>query len=428
MAEPEDAEVLIIGAGPVGLLAALRLAELGVRVKIIDEEWRTAAHSYACALHPRSLQLLDRLGLGPATLDPGHRVETVALYEGPARRAEVRLGALPVEFPYVLVLPQSELEGLLEQTLRQRWGVKVLWNHRLSDLRADANSVVVTIDKLGGTAKGHIVPRWDLVVKRRYESRVAFVIGADGHESWVRQHLGIGLASAGAAEVYAVHEFESDHSLGHELRVALAPRSINVLWPLPEGRCRWSCQLAGGIGFEGFPAKGRSPVRLYDEAIDRATRESVARLVRDRAPWFTAPIGELHWSSEVQFERQMAREFGRGRCWLVGDAAHQTGPAGVQSLNVGLREADDLAGRLTTILRDEKARGLLETYDQERRREWRALLGLAGPLRPRTEASAWVAAHGTTILSCLPASGAELVRLLDQLGLALAEEGTGASD
>jgi 2-polyprenyl-6-methoxyphenol hydroxylase-like FAD-dependent oxidoreductase len=82
-------EVLVVGAGPVGLCTALLLAEAGLETVIIDREQRTAARSYACALHPASLELLDRLGVTPALLDLGRRIPKVGFYEGTARRAEL---------------------------------------------------------------------------------------------------------------------------------------------------------------------------------------------------------------------------------------------------------------------------------------------------------------------------------------------------
>src|SRR5512138_2534702 len=100
-------EVLVVGAGPAGLLMAILLAENGIEAEIIDCEERTASRSYACALHPRSLRLLQRLGLIEELFDRGQRVHVVAFYDGPTRCAEVKMDAVGAEFPYLLVLPQS---------------------------------------------------------------------------------------------------------------------------------------------------------------------------------------------------------------------------------------------------------------------------------------------------------------------------------
>ena len=84
-----ETEVLIVGAGPVGLFTALLLAEHGVRVQIVDEQWRTGAHSYALALHPHSLKLLEQVGLAAAVLEHGYRVRSVALSDGAERRGDL---------------------------------------------------------------------------------------------------------------------------------------------------------------------------------------------------------------------------------------------------------------------------------------------------------------------------------------------------
>src|SRR3954453_490667 len=116
----ERPEVLVAGAGPVGLMAALVLAEQGIQVQIVDQEKRPAARSYALALHPQSLRLLDEVGLADELLARAHRIERLAFYEGMERRAELDFTALPAEFPYIAVLPQQILEGTLESALKRR--------------------------------------------------------------------------------------------------------------------------------------------------------------------------------------------------------------------------------------------------------------------------------------------------------------------
>src|SRR5262245_34049407 len=114
MREPKT-EVLVVGAGPAGLLTAILLAENGVQAQIIDREERTASRSYACALHPGTLRLFHRLGLAEDLLRRGRRVHTVAFYDGSGRCAEVNMETVGSDFPFLLVLPQSALEETLEQ-------------------------------------------------------------------------------------------------------------------------------------------------------------------------------------------------------------------------------------------------------------------------------------------------------------------------
>src|SRR5690606_22973556 len=110
-------EVLVIGAGPIGLFSALTLARRGVDVEIIDQEWRAAAHSYALALHPSSLLLLEEVGLIEEVLDQAYQVHAIGLYDSNDRKAEVRLSDLETKYPFVAVMPQSVIESLLVEAL-----------------------------------------------------------------------------------------------------------------------------------------------------------------------------------------------------------------------------------------------------------------------------------------------------------------------
>ena len=125
----------------------------------------------------------------------------------------------------------------------------------------------------------------------------------------------------------------------------------------------------------------------------------------------------MTWCTDVVFEQRMAKQFGRNRCWLAGDAGHQAGPVGVQSMNVGLSEAATLAQNLRKILRERAPLESLDAYNREGQEEWRRLLGLTGGLRAKADTTVWVKERRARILSCLPASGEDLSRLAGQLGL-----------
>src|SRR5690349_14506728 len=107
MPREQRTEVLVVGAGPVGMLTALLLSRAGVQVGVIDSDWRTTSRTYACALHPRTLNILAGLGLAEEALTSGRRVNKVAFYEGESRRVEADLTKLSTDFPFVLVTPQS---------------------------------------------------------------------------------------------------------------------------------------------------------------------------------------------------------------------------------------------------------------------------------------------------------------------------------
>jgi 2-polyprenyl-6-methoxyphenol hydroxylase-like FAD-dependent oxidoreductase len=415
----ENTEVLVVGAGPVGLLTALLLAEAGIQVSIIDQEERTAGRSYACALHPRTLQLLHRLDLAADAVEQGRKISRLTFYNGSQRHAEIDLSRLGGEFPFLLTLPQNAFENLLEQRLRKA-RLTVHWNHRLDGFELKDDGVVARVDKLGGTSTGYIVPHWEMVVKQSSTVTARFLIGADGRGSMVRRRTGIEDQPLSGPEFFAVYEFESDTNGEDEVRVVLDDTTTNVLWPLPGNRYRWGFQLLHSEVSREFPLKDRSALRVAEPARDETIRNSVQRLARNRAPWFSANVNELAWCTLVEFEHRLVEYFGRDHCWLVGDAAHQTGPVGMQSMNAGLCEAEDLAAKLHKILRQDAPLELLDAYGREHRSEWQRLLGLTGGLKPGSQTSQWTRERCARILPCLPASGADLPRLASQLALTIA--------
>jgi 2-polyprenyl-6-methoxyphenol hydroxylase-like FAD-dependent oxidoreductase len=256
------------------------------------------------------------------------------------------------------------------------------------------------------------------MVQKRYPVRALFVVGADGHHSHTRQVLGIGREDFGSPELYSVFEFATDAAWGNEARMVLGPSLTSVLWPLPGNKCRWSFQreLARDQTLE-FPHKQRRPVRFYEENSDRVLRDEARGLLADRAPWFEGAIGEFDWTLNVQFGHSLAERYGRGRCWLAGDAAHQTSPAGMQSMNAGLREADAVAGNLRRILREGQGPELMEAYGQRCHQQWQWLLGAPGWPETKANASVWAVERRARLLSCLPATGEDLSVLLSQAGL-----------
>ncbi len=412
----ERTEVLVVGAGPVGLWTALLLAEAGVEVTIIDREERTAARSYACALHARTLRLLEPFGLTGAVLEQGRRIPTVEFFDRGACHARLNLGELDHEYPFLLVLPQNTFEHILEQRLLQA-GVKVRWRHRLDTLEEAEELVVTAVEELGGTSIGYIVPHWEGMVKSRWPIRAQFVVGADGHKSIVRQRAGLEYRTATGPAYFAAYEFESDQAGDDVVRVVLDEATTNVLWPLPGKKFRWTFQMLHTETVSEFPEKERRPERLAQPQFDEQIRRYVQKVTHHRAPWFSAVVKEVTWCSGVVFEQRLAQPFGRSRCWLVGDAAHQTGPVGVQSMNAGFSEGAALAGLLQEVLRHNTSREQLGRYDRSERAEWQCLLGLNGGLRATAGTEPWVRQHCQQILPCLPATGEELRRLAAQLKL-----------
>jgi 2-polyprenyl-6-methoxyphenol hydroxylase-like FAD-dependent oxidoreductase len=378
-------EVVVVGAGPVGLLAAISLKTAGVDVQIYDTGQRTAAHSYALVLHPSTLRLLDRFGLAESCTSAGRVVTQLGIYEGSSRRQEIDFKTLSGPHSHVVVLPQSRLEAILEAALEES-GVKVQWVHRVQGLEPTADDVKLSVARLDKVSTGYPVAHTEVVVDKLFEIGAAYVVGADGYDSFVRRRLGIALADQGKGQIYSVFQFATGGDVPVDGRLMIDGDRVGGYWPLPDGRCRFSFPI--GSAEEHRP--------------DAAHRNE---LLAAFAPWFHGDLGDIEWTAVGLFERKLAASFGEGRIWMAGDAAHLTGPLGGQSMNVGLHEAVDLAERLVRMVRPGAPAGLFDDYNASRLAEWGNLFGAQE-------------SHGSRrslLLPCLPASGADLKALVSQL-------------
>ena len=400
MSRHPDPEVLVVGAGPVGLVAALFLQQQGIRVEIVDTNERTSQRSYALAIHPRTLRVLDEAGLSEQLIGAGRKVTKVAYYEGQERRAEIDYAALASEHPYLLIVRQSVLERATEEALHQK-KLKVLWGHRLESLDANDATVQAGVALLDQVATGYPIARTEWVVVRSETMKPAYVIGADGYDSAVRRMAGIEMEEHGAAQIFSVYEIEAAGELPAEVRVILDPDLTSVYWPLEEGRCRWGFQI-------------------QDASQHEASMERLEQLIAARAPWWAARPTQIYWSTLGLFESRLAQRFGQRGVWLAGDAAHQAPPVGVHSMNSGLVEARELAARISRIQRAGAAPSLLQEFATETHEAWHRLLGGGQGVRALEGADPWVRQTRERILACIPASGDDLEPLLRQMRLTAA--------
>jgi len=407
-----QSDVLVVGAGPVGLMTALMLGERDIPVEVIDEEDETGRPDYLLALHPSSLELLDDHGLANEVVRAGASVRRVAYYFGSQPRAVLRLDALESNFPFLSVLPYDELVRILERHLRARKS-PVHLNHRLSQLEQDGDSVKATVERLGVDSGGYPIAGTLLVVEKVREQAPRFVVGADGFHSVARRRTDIELDHVGPPISFAEVEFETDLDLDGEARIVVCDHSVDVLWPSGDGRCHWTVQVRDG---DVRPSKRHPPLGSRDDY--RVPIELVQHYLAARAPWFSGRVRETEdHAIQVHFQPALARELGRGRVWLAGEAAHVTSPIGAQSLNSGVREAHELASNITRVLRFKAPSTLLAQYDREGRGRWRQLLGLADEPTTTTATDAWVAANAKRLLSTMPATGEHLGVLAAQIGI-----------
>ena len=378
-------EVVVVGAGPVGLLAAISLKTAGVNVEVYDAGQRTAAHSYALVLHPATLRLLDRFGLAASCTEAGRVVTRLSVYEGAERKEELDFTRLTGPHAHVVVLPQAHLESILEAALETK-GVKVHWDHRVQGLEPSAVGVGLTVARLDKVSTGYPIAHTEVVVDKLLEVQAGYVLAADGYDSFVRRRLGLAHSDQGRGQLYSVFQFAAQGEIPADGRLMVDQQRVGGYWPLPDGRCRFSF-----------------PITQAEEHRPDAAR--LKELLASFAPWFKAEVAGIEWTALGLFERKLSTSFGEGRVWMAGDAGHLTGPLGGQSMNVGLREADDLAGRFLRLLRPGAPEGLLVEYAASRAAEWRTLFG----------ADAAYGSRRALLLPCLPASGDDLKALLMQL-------------
>jgi 2-polyprenyl-6-methoxyphenol hydroxylase-like FAD-dependent oxidoreductase len=378
-------QVLVVGAGPVGLLAALRLRQQGVEVRIIEQQSELRTRTFPVVLHPQSLRLLSDLGLEAALFWRGRPVTQFAVYTEHERRAVLDLPSVKGDVPGVLTLPQDVLRQALSNAL-ERLGVAIEWNTRLAVLAQDERSVwgrLVQQEPRHSRGGGRLnVESFD----------ADYVIGADGYESTVREAVGISLIDHGPLSSYVFFDGVTPRS-GREAQLALSDDLANTVYPLQDGMARFTFQMS----------------RSLDRVPDR---QLLRDLVRSRLPWFASEIQDSAWSGVAEFRRALAEKFGSGRVWLAGESVHLTGPLGVQSLNVGLDEANELALRMADAIQHPARAAFGPAYDSGRAAQWRNLLGLEerAPRGPD-----WAGRDPGRLVACLPASGADLDCLLDQL-------------
>lgn len=384
-------QVLVVGASPVGLTAALRLREQGIDVRIVDQQSELAIHTFPVVLHPMTLRLLGSLGLTDALFWRGRPVSHLAIYTDGERRAVLDLPRAAGISPGALTLPQDVLRKALTNALSNR-GVSVEWNTRLGLLQQDDRGT-------RGTLEATLPAGLDqTLAEPRSAFEADYVIGADGYDSAVRSALGIELVEHGPLQSYAFFDATTRRA-GTEAQLAISEASSNAFYPVQGDVGRFSFQLTG--------------------ALDRAPDLSALNeLIAVRLPWHVEQVETFEWGGVAEFRHALATEFGRGRVWLAGEAAHLTGPLGVQSLNIGIDEASELALRIGDVVRHpSRQESVGQDYNARRTRQWQELLGVAerASLGPRSPTWAW--RHLSRILSCLPASGKDLDDLLDQLRL-----------
>jgi 2-polyprenyl-6-methoxyphenol hydroxylase-like FAD-dependent oxidoreductase len=383
--------VLIVGAGPAGLVAAITLSELGVPVRIIDEQASEDKRTYPVVIHARTLRILESLGIVAPLEWRGHAITHLAVSTERQRRAVLELPAAGRTSPGAMTLPQDVLRQALMLRLSQL-SVGVEWKTRLVALEQD------TVHVRSVVVRREHVPRDNRSEYLDVESATVesdFVIGADGIRSVVREKLGLGWSLRGPRQIFAFYDAPDDRA-GPEAQLVIHESLGSTIYPLQAGTSRFTFEIS-----------------VAPSAAPGATQ--LRQLLASRIPWHLADAHHFEWSGSAEFQPALAERFGERRIWLAGDAAHSNSPLGGQSLNVGIHEAHDLARHLEEKIGRGTLTPLSPDYAQKRLLEWEVLFGLGAhaPLGPR--APDWVSRNLRVLLPSLPASGDDLDDLLDQL-------------
>jgi 2-polyprenyl-6-methoxyphenol hydroxylase-like FAD-dependent oxidoreductase len=338
-------EVLIVGAGPTGLMLANQLARRGVRPLIIDHHSGPAQQTRAMAVHARTMEIYSQLGIAEEALALGQRGNGANMWAGGELKARIPLASMgegQSPFPYVLMLGQDDNEHIMGAHLNEL-GVSVQWNTELLALEQTGDQVTATLKKPDGSTR--------TVIAR-------YVAGCDGSRSAVRELNGIAFPGAPYEQVFFVADTEAvGPMVAKELNIYLWRSGFHLFFPM-RGRDRWRV-----IGI--LPRELRDRDDLTFEALVPALRmEASARLQFKSCSWF----------STYRIHHRRTERFMKGRCFLLGDAAHVHSPMGGQGMNTGLQDAYNLAWKLALVVQGKADAALLESYEAERKPVAQALL------------------------------------------------------
>jgi 2-polyprenyl-6-methoxyphenol hydroxylase-like FAD-dependent oxidoreductase len=331
--------VVIVGAGPTGLILAAELALAGVRCLVLERRSGPRDDSRAICLHARSMEMLDLRGQAAIFVGAGLAVPSFPL--GP-RGAKIGFAALDSDFPYMLDMPQSQIERLL-LARATKLGAEVRWSATVTGVRQDDAAVVVTL------ADGS-------------QERASYVIGCDGVRSFVRDAAAIpfpGIHNPGSVIL-------ADLRLGGlPMDAAYGDLSANgmlLVFPFRDGTCR---VVLYDFARADVPVTEPVPLAEVSGGLRRVVGQDFG-------------AHDLNWSGRYRSESRQAAAYRAGRVLLAGDAAHAHSPAGAQGMNTGLQDAVNLGWKLAAVLGGWGPEWLLDSYHAERHPVGAAVLALTG--------------------------------------------------
>jgi 2-polyprenyl-6-methoxyphenol hydroxylase-like FAD-dependent oxidoreductase len=337
MARPD--RVIVVGAGPTGLAVAAEIALAGASCLVLERRTGLRTDSRAACLHARTMEMLDLRGQAERFAQVGFPVRSFPLG---LRGAAIDLRRLDSDFPYILDLPQSRVEELLEARAREL-GAEIRWSSTVTAIEAGDGEVRLTLED--GSVE-----------------HAAYVVGCDGIRSFVRDSLGIPFPGAANPGAVILADLYLDGLSMSDAYGDLSDRGMMLVFPFRDGSCR---------------------LVLYDYArADQPVTEPVtlaevkAGLTRITGRDFGAR--DIYWSGRYRSESRQVPGYRTGRIFLAGDAAHTHSPAGAQGMNTGLQDALNLGWKLGAAVAGWAPDHLLDSYHAERHPVGAAVLALTG--------------------------------------------------
>ncbi|MEU5402977.1 FAD-dependent monooxygenase [Streptomyces sp. NPDC005963] len=361
MVDTEGPDVLVVGAGPVGLTAAAELSRRGVSCRIIDKLPARLPFAKAVGIQPRTLEIWDRMGLVRSALDAAVPMRGQLAYVNGVEQARIEL-VLPPEVPYgFAALPQYETERILEEFLAG-FGTRVERDCELVSFAQDGEGVTSSLVTPTGTQE---------------EVRSRYLVGCDGAHSVVRKALGLTFEGGAFPEEYMLADVAVDWNLpvGYGVRAVHrgADRSIDdllVCIPLPgPGRYRMSMLVPPELSTTPGEDRGAPRGDGVTHGLEGGRVPVLAdvQTVLDRLSPRPTTASALRWSSVFRISHRLVDRYADGRVFVAGDAAHIHPPTGAQGMNTGIQDAYNLAWKLALVLTGAAGPHLLGSYDVERR-------------------------------------------------------------